>query len=312
MRKMTRRDVVVGTSALAAASIISARAYGAEEIPFTQGTNRPSFRTPPQACDTHFHVYDSKFPAAANASLIPPDASVADYLRLRDRLGFERSVIVQPSTYGTDNSCLLNALNQLGPNARGIAVVDTSVTTDELKRLASLGVKGIRFNFGRAGATTLDMVEPLAARIADMGWHIQVHIKGDDLASQAALFSRLPVPVVFDHLGRIPHPHGRDHPAFKIVADLLQKGKAFTKVSSLYQDSKDGPPNYRDVGAVATAYIEAAPDRVLWGSDWPHPSPGKHGKPDDALLMDLAAAWAGNEVNRQKIFVENPAKLYGF
>ncbi|NEI03040.1 amidohydrolase family protein [Rhizobium leguminosarum] len=310
--QMTRRDLLVNSTLAAVATMTTPAVGFAEQIPFTQGTAKPRFKTLPGTCDTHFHIYNDKFPAAANASLVPPNASVADYRRLRDRLGFERSVIVQPSTYGTDNACLLEGLAELGNAARGIAVVDTSVTDDELQKLGSRGVRGIRFNFGRAGATTIDMVEPLSARIADLGWHIQVHIKGDDLADHASLFSRLPVTVVFDHLGRVTQPNADRHPAFKLVSDLLAKGKAYTKISSMYQDTLVGPPTYADMGVIAKGYIKTAPERVLWGSDWPHPSPGKYGKPDDALLMDLATEWAGDDETRQKLFVDNPARLYGF
>lgn len=308
---LTRRQMLQGT-AVAAAAVLSPATAFAQEVPFSVGTARPKFKAPPKTCDAHFHIYNSKFPAAANASLIPPDASVSDYRRLKERLGFERSVIVQPSTYGTDNSCLLEALAEFGDAARGIAVVDTSVSDAELKRLDGAGIRGIRFNLGRAGATTVEMIEPLSKRVADLGWHIQVHMKGDDIAEHAALFQNLPVITVFDHLGRIPQPAGKAHPAFKIVAGLLEMDKAYTKLSSIYQDTIVGPPTYEDVGEIAKAYLALAPDRVLWASDWPHPSPGKAGKPDDALLMDLCAGWAGNDATRQKVFVENAAGLYGF
>ncbi|KPH10770.1 2-pyrone-4,6-dicarboxylate hydrolase [Rhizobium acidisoli] len=299
------------TAAGIALSTFTASA-GEEQVAFSAGTAKPAFKAPSLTCDAHFHIYDSKYPAAANASLIPPDASLADYAKLRSRLGFERSIIVQPSTYGTDNSCLLAALAALGDAARGIAVVDTSVTDGELKRLDAAGIRGIRFNLGRAGATTIDMIEPLSKRVADFGWHIQVHMKGDDIAEHAGLFQNLPVVTVFDHLGRIPQPAGKAHPAFKVVADLLENGKAYTKLSSIYQDTVVGPPTYEDMGALAKAYLALAPERVLWASDWPHPSPGKSGKPDDALLMDLCADWAADDATRRKIFVENAAGLYGF
>ncbi|MBP2236534.1 putative TIM-barrel fold metal-dependent hydrolase [Sinorhizobium kostiense] len=308
---LTRRQMLQGMAVAAAAVLSPANAF-AQEVPFSAGSAHPKFKAPPKTCDAHFHIYNSKFPAAANASLVPQDASVSDYHRLKERLGFERSVIVQPSTYGTDNSCLLEALAELGDAARGIAVVDTSVTDGELKRLDAAGVRGIRFNLARAGATTVDMIEPLAKRVADLGWHIQVHIKGDSIAEHAGLFQNLPVITVFDHLGRIPQPAGKEHPAFKVVADLLEKGKAYTKLSSIYQDTLVGPPTYADMGGLAKAYLALAPDRVLWATDWPHPSPGKSGKPDDALLMDLCAEWAGDDPTRSKIFVENAAGLYGF
>ncbi|MCJ2877459.1 amidohydrolase family protein [Rhizobium pusense] len=309
--KIGRRGFIVGVAGLASTTI-AGYALAQEAVPFSEGTQRPQFRAPQNTCDTHFHIYDSRFPAAANASLVPPDASVSDYKKLRARLGFERSVVVQPSTYGTDNSCLISALGELGTVARGIAVVDTTVTDDAIKALDAAGVRGIRFNLGRAGATTVDMIEPLSKRVADLGWHIQVHMLGNDVAKHADLLGRLPVTVVFDHLGRVPLPDGVKHSAFTVVSRLLEKGKAYVKLSSIYQDTVVGPPTYEDMGSLARAYLKVAPDRVLWASDWPHPSPGKFGRPDDARLMDLAAEWAGSDDVRQKIFVDNAAKLYGF
>lgn len=312
MRAMIgRRGFIVGAAGLASTAV-AGRAVSQETVPFSEGTNRPQFIAPAHTCDAHFHIYNSRFPAAANASLVPPDALVSDYKKLRARLGFERSVMVQPSTYGTDNSCLLSALGELGAGVRGIAVVDTTVEDGALKTLNEAGVRGIRFNLGRAGATTVDMIEPLSKRIADLGWHIQIHMLGNDIAKHADLLGRLPVTVVFDHLGRVPMPDGVKHPAYAVVSSLLEKGKAYLKLSSIYQDTVVGPPTYEDMGSLARAYMKVAPDRVLWASDWPHPSPGKFGRPDDARLMDLAAEWADTDEIRQKIFVDNAAKLYGF
>jgi predicted TIM-barrel fold metal-dependent hydrolase len=283
-----------------------------DAIPFTSGTNKPSVPAPAFACDCHFHIYDARFPAAPNASINPPDALVPDYLRLRARLGIERSVIVTPSTYGTDNSCTLDAIARLGESARGVAVVNTSVTDEELKHLDCQGIRGIRFNIARAGATTVEMIEPLARRIADLGWHIQVHMPADEIARNAQLLRGLPVPMVFDHLGRIPQPQGTDHPAYGFILKMLCDGRAWIKISSLYQDTRVGPPAYADLAQIAQSYIKVAPERVLWGSDWPHPSKGAYGTPDDALLFDLAAEWAGNAATWKQILVHNPEVLYGF
>ena len=310
---ISRRGLLQGTAAsLVLSSAFAAHAAGEEPIPYTAGTEHPKHKALAHACDCHFHIYNARFPAAPNASLKPPDALASDYLRLRQRLGIERGVIVTPSTYGTDNSCTLDAMAQLGDTVRGVAVVDTAVTDAELKRLNDRGVRGIRFNIARTGATTVDMIDPLARRIADLGWHVQIHMAADGIAENAALLGRLPVPVVFDHLGRIPQPDGMKHPAFALIKRLLGEGRAWVKISSLYQDTKIGPPSYSDVGQVARAYIEAAPERVLWGSDWPHPSKGAYGTPDDALLFDLAAEWAGADETWRRILVGNPETLYGF
>jgi predicted TIM-barrel fold metal-dependent hydrolase len=257
------------------------------------------------------HIYDSRYPAAPNATLKPPDASVDDYKKLQARLGTTRNVIVTPSTYGTDNSVTLDGITKLGRTARGVAVVDTSVTPAELKRLNELGIRGIRFNLVQAGATTPDMVEPLARRIADLGWHVQIHALGPQIIDMNEMLSRLPTPIVFDHLGRIPQPEGVKHPSFPVVAGLVDKGKAWIKLSGAYQDTKSGPPDYADTSAVAQTLARGAPERMLWGSDWPHPTMAEN-KPDDAGLLDLFAAWVPKEAERTRILVDNPQIVYDF
>ncbi|GLR88752.1 amidohydrolase family protein [Bradyrhizobium iriomotense] len=310
--QLTRRSVLGSAAATFTFSMVGGAAGAADgSIPYSAGNEGPRLRAPAHACDCHFHIYNSQFPAAPNASITPPDALVQDYLRLRSRLGVSRGVIVTPSTYGTDNSCTLDAMAQLGDSVRGVAVVDTSVSDAELSRLHERGIRGIRFNIARAGATTVEMIEPLAARIAAFGWHVQIHMSADAIIANGAIFERLPVSVVFDHLGRIPQPQGKNHPAFALISRLLAEGKAWVKLSGAYQDTRVGPPDYADVAEVARAYIKQAPDRLLWGSDWPHPSKGNFGLPNDALLFDLVAGWAGPEA-WTRILVSNPEALYGF
>jgi D-galactarolactone isomerase len=190
-----------------------------------------------------------------------------------------------------------------------VAVVDTSITDDALKQLADQGVRGIRFNLVQAGATTVEMLEPLAKRVEPLGWHVQIHMKGDQIVAIEDLLNRLPAPIVFDHLGRIPQPAGTQHPAYRVILGLLDKGRAWVKLSGAYQDSKLGPP-YADATALAKAYAAAAPERLVWGSDWPHPT--ETTKPDDALLFDLLAEWVPDATTRERILVRNPEILYGF
>ena len=171
-----------------------ATAGHAETVPWSAGTEPPKLKAPPNACDCHMHIYDSRFPVAPTAKLRPGDATVDDYRLLQKRLGTTRNVVVTPSTYGTDNSCTLDAMAKLGASARGVAVVDTSVTDAELKRLNDLGVRGIRFNLVQSGATTIDMLEPLSKRVNDLGWHVQIHMLGDAIVENADLFQRLPTP----------------------------------------------------------------------------------------------------------------------
>jgi predicted TIM-barrel fold metal-dependent hydrolase len=297
---------------LAAAAGIPARESRAEQtVPFTSGTAAPKIKVPASACDCHMHIYDSRFPYVPNATLKPQEARVQDYRLLQKRLGTVRNVVVQPSSYGTDNRCTLDAVEQLGSAARAVAVVDTSVSDADLKRLGLAGVRGIRFNLVQAGATTVDMLEPLSKRVHDLGWHVQLHMLADQIVEIKDLLQRLPSPIVFDHMGRIPASASISHPAFGVIGKLLEKGQTWVKLSSAYQDSKVGAPSYADVMGLAQAYVKAAPERMLWGSDWPHPTV-KATKPDDAVLLDLLADWAPEERTRRRILVENPEVLYGF
>ncbi|HEV2546346.1 MAG TPA: amidohydrolase family protein [Stellaceae bacterium] len=299
-----------GCAALAAAGFTTRDARAQQAVPYSAGTEAPKLKAPAGATDCHMHIYDSRFPVAPTATLRPPDAHVDDYRLLQQRIGTERNVIVTPSTYGTDNRCTLDAMRSIGSSARGVAVVDTSVTDAALKEMAAAGVRGIRFNLVQAGATTVEMLEPLSKRVHELGWHIQIHMLGDKIVEIADVLQRLPSPIVFDHLGRIPQPQGVDHPAFRVVADLVDKGRAWVKLSGAYIDSKSGPPAYSDTTKVAQAYVKRAPERLVWGSDWPHPT--EKTKPDDAVLFDLLAEWVPSEAARQRILRDNPAQLYDF
>jgi D-galactarolactone isomerase len=266
---------------------------------------------PAHAADCHMHIYDSRFPAAADAVLLPPDAHVEDYQAVQKRLGTKRNVVVQPSTYGTDNRCMLDALAAFGAEARGIAVVNTSVADAELRRLDAAGVRGLRFNLVQAGATSVDMIAPLSRRIADLGWHVQIHMKGEQIAQIEELLRGLPVPIILDHLGRIPPAGAGRAPAFAAVSRLLDQGRTWVKLSGAYQDSKVGPPGYDDTSEIAKALVHQAPERLVWGSDWPHPTE-RTTKPDDKVLFDLLAVWAPEPETRRRILVTNPETLYGF
>lgn len=312
-RNIDRRRLMktAGAMALAAAAgaVRSEQAF-AQQVPWSSGTESPKLKAPANACDCHMHIYDAKYPTDPKATLKPADALVADYKLLQKRIGTSRNVVVTPSTYGTDNRVTLDAIAQIGPTARGVAVVDATVTDAELKRLNGLGIRGIRFNLVQAGATTAEMIEPLSRRVNDLGWHIQIHMKGEQIAGIEDLLLRVPSPIVFDHLGRLAQPNALDNPGFKTISKLIDKGRTWVKLSGAYQDTKVGPPTYSDTVAVARAYIKAAPERMVWASDWPHPT--EKDKPDDAVLFDLLAEWAPDEAMRTRILVQNPATLYGF
>ena len=316
-RLVTRRSalamVVAGAGTLAGTA--RAQVQGNVQVPWSKGTEKPTTRLPLNAADCHHHIYSARFKQDPNATVRAPDATVADYRLLMARLGITRHVVVQPSAYGVDNAGLVESLAAFGTaTARGIAVVDTDVSAPQLRDLDKAGVCGIRFNFANVGkpATTPEMIEPLAKRIADLGWHIQLNLTADQILAYKDIWGRLPVPVVFDHLGHLPEPQGVADPAFAVITDLMGKGKGWVKLIGLYADTKVGPPAYADSVKVAMAFVAAAPTQVVWGTDWPHPTEKVDNKPDDALLLDLFAAYVPDVALRDRILVDNPVRLYGF
>jgi len=305
-----RREVLkVASAALIA---VHARRADAQQVKWSMGSEAPKLKAPANATDCHHHIYNAKYPVDPRATLRPGDALVGDYRALQKRIGTTRNVLVQPSTYGTDNRCHLEALAAFGPGARMVAVVDDSVSTEELKRLHGLGVRGIRFNLAQAGATTPEMIEPLSKRINDMGWHIQINAPAAKIMEIMPILERVPSQIVFDHLAHIPQPDSVSHPLYAKVRALMDKGRTWVKLSGAYADTKVGPPTYADSSAVARAYAKAMPERCVWGSDWPHPSEQSKHLPDDAVLFDLLADWVPDEKVRHRVLVENAATLYDF
>jgi predicted TIM-barrel fold metal-dependent hydrolase len=260
------------------------------------------------------HIYDPRFPQLASRSPVS-HAAVPEYRLLQKRIGTTRVVIVQPRNHMTDNQVTVDAIAQLGANARGVAVLHPTVTDAELKKLDAGGIRGIRFSLGdpATAAVTIDMLEPLSKRVAALGWHVQLHMPGDLIAEHAELLRRLPSQIVIDHMGRFPPAVGVAHPAYKIILELIDKGRTWVKLAGAYLNTKIGPPTYADATKVAQAFVKAAPERLVWGSDWPHPTEKEQkNKPDDALLFDLLAVWAMDEKTRNRILVTNPETLYGF
>ena len=283
-------------------------------VPNSAGTSPPRFKAPADACDCHLHVYDPRLPVAWPNLRATPDASVAEYRLLQRRIGTTRAIVVQPAAYGVDNRGTVAAVGQLGlANARGVAVLHPAVTDAELAALHAGGVRGLRFtqHDPATAVTSAGMIEPLAQRIQEFGWHTQLHLRGDQLVEMAALIERLPGTLVIDHLGRLPQPAGASHAAFKVVARLIDSGRAWVKLSGPYLDTKVGPPRYSDASRVAREFVKLAPERLVWGSDWPHPTE-RDAKPDDAVLFDLLQEWVPDEASRSRILVHNPATLYGF
>ncbi|HRM94067.1 MAG: amidohydrolase family protein [Alicycliphilus sp.] len=285
----------------------------AHTVPHSVGLNRPARRLPPLACDSHMHIFDPRFAPSPHWKRTPPDAPVAAYRRLQQRLGTQRTVVVTPSTYGTDNACTLDALDQLGDGARGVAVVAQDVGDAELDRLHARRVRGLRVNFVTPqswGETTPQMLATLARKAARLPlWHIQVFMHPEQIVALESVLAALPVPLVIDHLGRIDPDGGPSADGYGALRRLLDGGNTWVKLSGAYMRST--APAYADTLVLAQALVRAAPERLVWGSDWPHTTAAP-GTVNDADLVDLLRAWAGSDAAMDRILVDNPARLYGF
>ncbi|WP_233859973.1 amidohydrolase family protein [Paraburkholderia sp. HD33-4] len=272
------------------------------------------FKAPESACDSHMHIYDRRFLGDDPANGFVEGATVADYRNAQARIGTQRTVVVTPRVYQTDNSVTLDAIAQLGiDNARGIAVLRPDVDDAELMTLHEGGIRGIRFTLYTPAhaVVSFDMVEPLAQRVADLGWHVQLHWTAQQIVEHQAMLARLPSTIVFDHLARLPLPAGTSHPAHSVVRRLADSGRVWVKLSGPYLDSTLGlAGGYADMTPTARAWIDALPEHTVWGSDWPHTTESH--KPDDTALLDLLGTWAADEETRKRILVDNPAMLYGF
>lgn len=293
----------------------------------SQPATSVSFAIPDGACDCHVHVFGAaaEFPFAAARSYTPPPASAAELLELQQKLHLSRVVIVQPSVYGSDNSCTLDGMRRLGERARGVAVIDGSTTNAALDEMHRAGIRGVRVNLETAGETdpaaARRNLADAVARVAALGWHVQVYTRLSVVARLSDEVARLPVPIVFDHFGGAQATDGVDQPGFAELLALVAAGHAYVKVSAAYRSS-DKAPAYDDMAPLAKALIEANPRRILWGSDWPHPHAAPPGKAlsevapfydiDDGLALNQLQSWARGAARRRKILVDNPARLYGF
>ena len=265
---------------------------------------------PAGACDTHMHIYDGRYPAAPSSILRPPDAMVGHYRHVQTGLGLDRVVIVQPSTYGLDNSCLLDAVAELGGTARAIVVIDDRVTDHELERLTRLGVRGARFHMLPGGAVPWEMMPAVAERIAPFGWHIQLQMNGRDLIDRFEALVALPTPVVIDHVGRYMPPVEPDDQRFGVLLRLLDTGRCWVKLSAPYESAVDDTHEYPAVGRLVDMLVDRAPERMLWATNWPHP--GQATPPSLADLSRLAFDWMPDATVRRRVLVDNPAALYHF
>jgi 2-pyrone-4,6-dicarboxylate lactonase len=286
----------------------------ADWLAFCPDPSKPRYVPPPGAVDAHCHVFGpgDVFPYGPERKYTPTDAGKEQLFALRDFLGFERNVIVQATCHGADNRALVDALLAAGDRARGVATIRSGVSQAELADLHTAGVRGIRFNFVRrlADPKPDDYYRGLVDRVAELGWHIVVYFEAADLAERWGLFSHLPTTVVVDHMGRPDVSQPVDGPGFALYTRFLRENEnVWSKVSGAERLSISGPPDYADYVPFARHIIETFPDRVLWGTDWPHPNMKSH-MPDDGALVDVIPRIARTDDLQRALLVDNPQRLY--
>ena len=317
----TRRDVLRGT--LGTAVLLGTRMAAARP---SQVPTPVNFAVPAGACDCHIHIHGDpqRFPFFSGRVYTPEPALPEDIAALHKALHIQRVVIVTPSVYGTDNAATLYGMQALGADARAVAVIDQRTPDSALDSMARAGVCGVRVNLATAGindpAVGRQRLQMAVDRVRTRGWHVQVNTSLAMIVATKALVATAPVPIVFDHFGGAQAGLGPQQPGFADLVDLVRSGKAYVKVSGAYRSSSLAP-DYPDVTPLARALIGANPDRVLWGTDWPHPNPAS-GRPvtevtppfqiDDGRLLNQLPVWAPDATVRKKILVDNPARLYGF
>ena len=275
---------------------------------------KPKFMLPERACDAHCHVFGPawKFPYAADRAYTPPDAPKETLAAMHRFLGVSRAVIVQASCHGPDNRATLDAIGASDGRYKGIAIVNETFDDRRFRALHDGGIRGVRFNFVQhlGGRPDPKLFERTVARLKDLGWHLVLHLDAKDIAEFSPMIRALPVPFIVDHMGRVKASDGLNQPAFRALLELIKLETAWVKVCGSERVSTAGPP-FTDAVPFAQALVKAAPDRVLWGTDWPHPNIARY-MPNDGDLVDLVPLIAPDETHRRKLSVDNPARLYGF
>jgi predicted TIM-barrel fold metal-dependent hydrolase len=323
---LTRRDVLKGAVASGVASLIGPvrGAFAAAPQPRT----KVAFDVPPGACDCHVHVFGDpgKYPFFSGRTYTPPTASPDELKQLLASLRLERVVVVQPSVYGTDNSCTLDGMRELGARARGVAVIDDKTTEADLDAMGKAGIRGIRLNLATAGindpAAARQRFENAVARAQKRGWHIQFNTQLPVIEALSPQFLASPVALVIDHFGGATASGGLAQPGFGALVNLVKSGKAYVKISGS-ADSVSTQPDLADVAPLARALVAANPQRILWGSNWPHPGSNPvagrkptdiapHVETDDGKVLNLLPTWVPDAATRRLILAENPARLYGW
>lgn len=277
--------------------------------------HRPALLTPPPlACDAHCHVFGPahRFPFAEGRAYTPPDSGIDQFEALQDRLGLSRAVFVQASCHGTDNTAMVDALDRGAGRYAGVAMIDESFSDVDIGKLHDAGVRATRFNFVAhlGGAPDMDTFWRIVDRVQPFGWHIELHFDSKDLEKSTDLFDRMPCPFIIDHMGRVATSEGVGQEPFQALLAMLEDERAWVKISGAERLTAEGAPPYDDVVPFARALIAAAPDRVLWGTDWPHPNV-RH-MPDDGDLVDLLTSYSSDDATLERILVRNPERLYDF
>jgi len=276
-------------------------------------TRKPKFTPPPLACDAHCHIFGpaAKFPYDPKASYHPPDSPFEGLQKLHSILGFQRAVIVHASCHGPDMRATLDGIARSKGAYRGTAIIDSSVTDSDFERMHQGGIRGVRFNFVKhlGGRPDMGFFQRTVERLPELGWHLILHLDATDLAEFSELFRKIPVPMVIDHMGRVVAKDGLGQQPFKVLLEAMKNEKIWVKVTGAERVSSMGPP-FTDAVPFARALIEAAPDRILWGTDWPHPN--VKWMPNDGDLVDLFPLMAPEPDIQKKILVDNPALLYRF
>ena len=318
----TRREVLYGLGTAGAVLTTRANALGL-------GRTAVDFQLPRDASDCHVHIFDpARFPYIAKRVYTPPPASIEQLLDLHNALRMDRVVIVQPSVYGADNSCTLDAVRRLGRRARGVAVIDKDTSRNAIDEMAALGVRGIRLNLNTTPSGAIDAdgakrtLDQAVQQIQGRGWHIQFYTRPPVIAALQSHIEQLPFPVVFDHFGGARAADGPGQDGFGALLALVKSGRAYVKISGSYRASNQAP-DFPDVAPFAQSLIAANPDRIVWGSDWPHPDASfGRGRAlteiappfpvDDGLVLNQLPKWTTDPALRQKILVDNAARLYDF
>jgi predicted TIM-barrel fold metal-dependent hydrolase len=321
---LSRRDLL----AIAPVAFATAGRSRSASVSASQPATRVAFRVPAGACDCHTHVFGDpkRFPLVAGRTYTPEPASVAEMRAMHRALHTTRVVVVQPSVYGTDNACTLDAIRQLGPGARGVAVIDDATPDAALDDLEHHGIRGIRINLATAGQSDPEVgrrrFDAAVRRVNNRRWHIQIYTQLSVIQAMHQDLVASPVPVVFDHFGGAQAAPGTGQAGFDVLLDLVRSGRAYVKISAPYRGSTRAP-DYEDMGPLAKALVAANVQRILWGTDWPHPDTSQGGgrKPtdisplrqvDDGRVFNQFAIWVPKQTERSTILVENPKVLYGF